>query len=112
MDKKNIVKILILFVFLAICGTCSTALAKVYIDIDAPGFQQFPIAVCDFQNKNPATPTSSGLHSTITDEIKNYLDMTGLFKILDKEVSSKALNRGTRKKSVFRNGRPSERISW
>ena len=101
MDKKNIVKILILFVFLAICGTCSTALAKVYIDIDAPGFQQFPIAVCDFQNKNPATPTSSGLHSTITDEIKNYLDMTGLFKILDKRSFLEGVEPGYPEKIRF-----------
>ncbi len=84
MDKKSRLQILILLVSFFIFGVHNTAIAKVYIDINAPGFQQFPIAVCDFQNKKTAVPSSSDFNTAIADNIKNYLDITGIFKILDK----------------------------
>ena len=101
MDKKNIVKILILLVFFAICGTRGNAVAKVYIDIDAPGFQQFPIAICDFQNKRTGTSTSSDFNSAIADDIKNYIDMTEIFKILDKKSFLEGVEPGYPEKIRF-----------
>ena len=101
MHNKYVLKLLILLVFLAICGAYSNAVAKVYIDIDAPGFQQFPIAICDFQNKNPGASASSGFNSAIADDIKNYLDMTGIFKILDKKSFLEGVEPGYPEKIRF-----------
>jgi TolB protein len=101
MNKEYIVKIVILLVFFTVCSTRGTAAAKVYIDIDAPGFQQFSIAVCDFQNSKTGTSASPDLNPAIADEIKNYLDMTGLFKILDKKSFLEGVEPGSPEKIRF-----------
>jgi TolB protein len=60
------------------------ATAKVYIDIDSPTFQQFPIAICDLNNTSIGAAQSSDIGITVADDIKNYLAMTGIFNILNK----------------------------
>jgi TolB protein len=62
----------------------NTAMAKIYIDIDSPNFQQFPIAVCDYNDLSIHHAESAGIGSTLADEIKKYLAMTGIFNILNK----------------------------
>jgi len=57
--------------------------AKIYIDIDSPTFQQFPIAVCDFNVLTP-DPAFANLGAEMADGIKKYLSFTGIFNILDK----------------------------
>ncbi|MDD4356739.1 MAG: Tol-Pal system beta propeller repeat protein TolB [Smithellaceae bacterium] len=101
MDRNYLLKILILLAFLTIYGTHSAAVAKVYIDIDAPGFQQFPIAICDFQNKNTGASAPSGFNAVIADDVKNYLDMTGIFKILDKKSFLEGVEPGYPEKIRF-----------
>ncbi|MRR16390.1 MAG: Tol-Pal system beta propeller repeat protein TolB [Deltaproteobacteria bacterium] len=77
-------KLSTLLIFLFLTALPGAAGAKVYIDIDAPGFQQFPIAVCDFQSKNaPAAPAD--IHTAIADQIRYYLDLSGIFNLLDKK---------------------------
>lgn len=77
----------IFFFLLVTFMMCSqgNAQTKVYIDIDAPGFQQFPIAICDFQDKKAqASPMPAG-DATFTDHVRRYLDLSGIFNILDKK---------------------------
>ena len=59
------------------------AVAKVYIDIDSPSFQQFPIAICDFQTPGENADKSAGSGIALTDDVKRYLSMTGIFNILN-----------------------------
>ena len=63
----------------------STAFAKVYIDVDSPTFQLFPIAVCDFYltDTNAAKAQDPGI--ALADEVKKYLTMTGFFNPLNKK---------------------------
>ncbi len=63
----------------------AAAPSKVYIDINAPGFQLFPIAVCDFQSKKDGTPSSTDVNTAIADGIRQYLNLSGIFNILDKK---------------------------
>jgi len=58
--------------------------ARVYIDIDAPTFQKFPIAVTDF---NKATAEQGDDLSTwFSDTLSTYLTMTGVFNIIPKKA--------------------------
>ncbi len=50
--------------------------AKVYIDINTPAFKKLPIAIQDF----------SGNKKEIVEIIRNDLDFTGLFELIDKEA--------------------------
>ncbi len=71
-----------------LCGFlifANSASAKIYIDIDSPNFQQFPIAICDFNNLSTRAEEPSEIGVTLADEIKKYLAMTGIFNILNKK---------------------------
>lgn len=54
---------------------------KIYIDIDAPAFQQFPVAVQDFKNLNDHEGTK-GLTSWFADEMGDVLAITGFFRVI------------------------------
>ncbi len=74
-----------IFPLLLVCGSTGVCAAKVYIDIDAPGFQQFPIAVCDFQIKNAGPGHPSDIPARLSDHVRSFLGLTGIFNILDKK---------------------------
>ena len=95
MKNKYTLTPLILLIILLSSALHNTALAKVYIDIDAPGFQQFPIAVCDFQNKKAGALPSPELNTAIADNIRHYLDLSGIFNILDKKSFLEGVEPGT-----------------
>ena len=61
-----------------------SAAPKVYIDIDSPTFQKFPIAVVDF------VPLEGGgdpnLSSWFSEELGRYLQITGYFSLIDKKA--------------------------
>jgi len=60
-------------------------LAKVYIDIDAPAFQKFPVAVDVFTGGG--TPGDrEGNAVWFPDNISKYLDMTGYFRIIPRSA--------------------------
>jgi TolB protein len=81
---RNIVAVLILLLLL-LSGLASPVAARVYIDIDAPTFQKFPIAVTDF-NKLSAERGSDDLSLWFSDTLSNYLSMTGFFNIISKKA--------------------------
>ncbi len=60
-------------------------LAKVYIDIDAPTFQKFPIAV-DLFTRGGAQGDREGNAVWFPDNISKYLDITGYFRIIPRSA--------------------------
>ncbi|NTW76783.1 MAG: hypothetical protein HGB33_03230, partial [Syntrophaceae bacterium] len=84
--KKSFLSILVaVFITLSLFSG-SDATAKVYIDVDSPNFQLFPIAICDFSVADANTAhKSSNLGIVLADEIKIYLKMTGFFNPLNKK---------------------------
>jgi TolB protein len=84
MKKVNPLAALILYFCVSLIFS-SNAVAKVYIDIDSPSFQQFPIAICDFQNPAGSVNKSTDSGIALADDIKRYLTMTGIFNILNKK---------------------------
>ena len=58
---------------------------RVYIDIDNPAFQKFPIAVTDF-NKLSADRGGDELPAWFSDTLITYLNMTGFFSIISKKA--------------------------
>jgi len=56
--------------------------AKIYIDINAPSFRRLPIAVTDFKYLGEAED-QEGYGRKIADVIRNDLDFSGFFDLLD-----------------------------
>ncbi len=77
----NIQKFAAGLVILFLSGIISPAAARVYIDIDAPSFQKFPIAVTDF-NKLSAERGNDDLPSWFSNTLSTYLNMTAFFNII------------------------------
>ena len=84
MKLINLIISFILFFYISLIFS-NNAIAKIYIDIDSPTFQQFPIAICDLNNISADAAQSYDIGITLADEIKNYLAMTGIFNILNKK---------------------------
>lgn len=61
------------------------ASAKVYIDVDSPSFQMFPIAVCDFFPVNGSSAKVQDAGIDLADDVKKYLALTGYFNLLNKK---------------------------
>lgn len=57
------------------------AYGKVYIDINSPAFQKFPIAVTDFQNLDGQTGDEE-LTTWFSDTLSRLLKITGFFNII------------------------------
>lgn len=62
------------------------ASAKVYIDIDSPTIQKFPIAVTDFHNLGGAPAKGEDYSKRFSGELNRVLNITGYFIILDKRA--------------------------
>ncbi|MBE3115629.1 hypothetical protein IMZ68_00335, partial [Candidatus Bathyarchaeota archaeon] len=93
MKKVNPLAALILYFCVSLIFS-SNAAAKVYIDIDSPSFQQFPIAICDFNNLSTGAAEPFEIGIILADEIKKYLAMTGIFNILNKKSFLEEKNPG------------------
>jgi TolB protein len=61
------------------------AFAKVYIDIDSPSFQKFPMAIHDFQGTGKYLPAGD-LSIWFPETLAKYLTMTGFFNIIPKKA--------------------------
>ncbi len=71
--------------FLLILLVIPGAAARVYIDIDSPGFQKFPLAIADFRQTG-GDPDEAGLSRWFPDATARYLDMTDYFQIKDRRA--------------------------
>ncbi|MGZ6249174.1 MAG: Tol-Pal system beta propeller repeat protein TolB [Syntrophales bacterium] len=78
---------LVMLMVTMLCILCPphNALGKVYIDIDSPGFQKFPIAIVDFRTIGKAG-SQGELSSWFSDTLARYLEMTGFFNIISKKA--------------------------
>jgi TolB protein len=84
MKKNNFLTIFVLLFCFLPAFNCSTE-AKVYIDVDSPTFQLFPIAICDFNLTETSTTKTPDSGIALADEVKEYLTMTGFFNPLNKK---------------------------
>ena len=76
-------KTLFLLLCLILLILPSAAMAKVYIDIDSPTIQKFPIAIQDFSNLT-TRPDQEGLATWFSDQLSQLLAMTNYFNIIGK----------------------------
>jgi len=83
MKRRNIIRLIccLLPILLIIPG----AAARVYIDIDSPGFQKFPLAIADFRQLG-SDQDGSDLSRWFPDATARYLDMTDYFQIKDRRA--------------------------
>lgn len=102
MDRLKKYRLLlgVLLIFTAICAFRGPVLAKVYIDINAPNFQQFPIAVSDFHIQGqPGQQRESS--SNIAESIRFCLSLSGVFNVLDKKSFLDGVEPGLSEKIRF-----------
>jgi TolB protein len=81
--KKH--RIVLFFVCVLLLAAVPAAEAKVYINIDSPSAQKFPIAVTAFKNMNNAAGQES-LSPWFADTLGKTLEITGFFNILDRKA--------------------------
>ena len=84
--RKNFISLLMALLLGPLLLIGGDAAAKVYVDLDSPNFQLFPIAICDFTVSDAgvaARSQDSGV--LLADEIKKYLTLTGYFNLLNKK---------------------------
>jgi len=74
-----------LLVLLVLFSSCP-AFGKVYIDIDSPTFQKFPIAVTEFKPLKPVA-VQGELPVWFADTLSRDLTITGYFNVLDRRAS-------------------------
>ena len=72
-------------IFLLVFWCSSTACGKVYIDINSPAFQKFPVAIPEFKNLGNAGDEDN-LSEWFADELSRFLKITGFFKIINKDA--------------------------
>jgi len=72
-------------IFLLVFFSGSAACAKVYIDINSPAFQKFPVAIPEFKNLQN-TGTGENLSAWFADQLSRTLKITGFFNIISKDA--------------------------
>jgi len=82
--KSTIISLAVIFLLITFLVPCQGA-AKDYIDIDAPTFQKFPIAIAGF-TKTGADDDKEGLATWFPDNLSKYLEMTGYFNIIPRKA--------------------------
>lgn len=70
---------------LLLCIPRNVYASKVYIDIDSPNFQKFPIAITDFQMGGKKDHHTE-LSSWFPESLSRYLTITGFFAVIDKKA--------------------------
>ncbi|OPY82682.1 MAG: translocation protein TolB [Smithella sp. PtaU1.Bin162] len=81
--KRKYIPAVLIIAFCLLVSLAGNVRAKVYIDVDSPTFQLFPIAVCDFVAVDSEMGQAPG--SSLAEEISRYLMMTGYFNSLNKK---------------------------
>lgn len=83
--KKTLLPWVIFSVFLAGIFFTGASAARVYLDIDSPGFEKFPLAIADFRQQGGGnSPTDLSLW--FPNEVARYLAMTDYFQIKDRRA--------------------------
>ncbi len=88
-----------LLVILAICTGQGAGHAKVYIDIYSPSSSRLPIVIPAFKNMGSRSDTRS-LAANMPRVIRDDLEFSGFFKILDPAVLDEALLRGLTRNEI------------
>ncbi len=78
MKRYWLISIILFLLFLP-----GTTFAKVYIDINSPSLQKFPIAIKEFSNLGTRQDTES-LSQWFSDQLASMLSLTGYFTIIGK----------------------------
>ncbi len=81
-----------LFIFLGMIWCNPAAYGKVYIDINSPTFQQFPLAIPEFKNLGSTEPPGN-LSSWLADQLSRKLEITGFFRIINRDAFLEDQNR-------------------
>jgi TolB protein len=81
-NLKRLVGLTLCMVFLLYCGP---AYGKVYIDIDSPSFQKFPIAIADFQPLR-SSAEKGDLSLWFADTLSRDMLITGYFTVIDRKA--------------------------
>jgi len=71
----------VIFIILSLVLWNSPGLSKVYIDIDSPAFQRFPIAIPDFKDMGDGADRDK-LAGKLAEELTKTLAITGYFRII------------------------------
>jgi len=75
------------FVFLLFFWCSLPACGKVYIDINSPAFQKFPVAIPEFKNLGDTEPEpEEDLSVWFADQLSHTLNLTGFFKTISREA--------------------------
>ena len=86
MRRTKAIRWLILPLLLLLSGAQSASAAgKVYIDIDSPAYQLFPVAVVDFQRLG-GDPVQGDLSAWFSDTLSSYLEMTGYVRLIPRKA--------------------------
>ncbi len=81
--KKNIrIFFVVIITLVSVFIPAKSRSDKIYIDIDSPMIQKFPIAIVDFRNIGQSG--SRDLSSFFSAELARVLQLTGYFNVLDK----------------------------
>ncbi|HRT28032.1 MAG TPA: hypothetical protein P5573_07950, partial [Syntrophales bacterium] len=80
-DKLRVVSFVLVVLFVSLLPVYG----KVYIDIDSPTIQKFPIAVADFKNLGQA-PDRENLSAWFADRLGNALQLTGFFNVIQRKT--------------------------
>ena len=79
------VRLAISSLFLLLLSHNSLAYGKVYIDIDSPAFQKFPIAITEFKSLRPGVATGD-FPVWFADTLSRNLLITGYFNVIDRRA--------------------------
>jgi len=82
---QDLKRLAVLTLVLLVLSGAERVSGKVYIDIDSPSFQKFPIAVTDFK---PLRPGQANVELPVwfSDTLGRSLALTGYFHVLDKRA--------------------------
>jgi TolB protein len=84
-NMRKYLILMIAFLLTAPLLSGSATAAKIYIDVDSPNFQLFPIAITDFDAAPEAPVKTANAGVALAEETKKYLLMTGFFNPLNKK---------------------------
>ncbi len=83
---KTLLAAVLLLAVLLFGGSFEKGEARVYIDIDSPLFQKFPLALTEFTSLEGGQALSKGQMTWFAEEIARLLDYTGYFNIVSRRV--------------------------